>query len=561
MGRVVGHILFQIARIAAGVAFFCAALSLPVYFFGTDCALLDAAGNFKDSPAKVVKAYLDTSKPSVAMFLASATDLSDETFSAAEKSFKKNPKMRAAGGDEPFFEAFYSTLGIDPSAPKQSCFYEILALTEHRKKLYEFLAQSDFETVRRIIALRDMNPSIFPPVSSAAGAPLSSAILTSALLTQSGFATPALVRSISDLISRAEDSDTEPFERFGMSILSFSKRLDWVELGLLVSQFDSTESLYDFALIVQQSPSEADARALIAYVFLCGNPSAAADYLRGRPEKYRKAFSYALCRGEGALDLLFELDKPLYRPSALSRALKHLGLPVFGSALDSACARNPQLFLVVKTLLCILAGYLIVRGLLNLAVPRRDTPKWFSPLSLMRGLFEGTLFAIVVFAFLEPVMFKADVAPKAVQAPVFSLSKIVNTVKDEGMKFEMDSTNIMVLVIFFLLQFIIYVIGLIKISSIRRSGVSAKVKLELLGNESELFDMGLYVGLWGTVLSLVMLSLGIVEASLMTAYMSTLFGILFTAILKIINVRSYRRKLIMECSRAAAAADTVQKRQ
>ena len=552
MGRV-GHILFQIARVVAGVALLCAALSMPVYFFGADISVLDAAGKFKDSPSKVVRAYLDTSKPSAAMFLASATGLSDETFSEAEKSFKNNPSMRVAGGKEPFFEAFYSTLNIPQSAMKPSCFYEVLALAEHRKKLYEFLSQSDYEIVRRIIALREMNPSVFPPVASAAGAPLSSAILTSALLIQSGFASPALVRSVSDCVSSAEDSDTEPFERFGMALLSFSKRLDWIELGLLVSQFDSVESLYDFAMVVQVSPSEEDARALIAYTLLCDNPSAAADYLRGRPAKYRKAFSYALSRGEGALDLLFNLDMPLYRDSAFSRLLKRAGLPLFGGALDAACARNPHVFLILKTLLCVLAGYLILRGIFNLIVPKRDTPKWFSTLSLLRGFFEGSLFAIIIFAFLEPVMFKADIDPKAAQAPVFSLSKIVNSVKDEGMKFEMDSTTTMVLAIFFLLQFIIYVIGLIRISSIKRSGVSSKVKLDLLNNESDLFDMGLYVGLWGTVLSLVMLSLGIVEASLMTAYMSTLFGILFTAILKIVNVRSFRRKLIIECSRQDTA--------
>jgi len=54
------------------------------------------------------------------------------------------------------------------------------------------------------------------------------------------------------------------------------------------------------------------------------------------------------------------------------------------------------------------------------------------------------------------------------------------------------------------------------------------------------------VGLSGTVASLVMLSLNIVQASLVAAYASTLFGIIVTALLKIVHIRAYRRTLILE---------------
>jgi hypothetical protein len=42
-----------------------------------------------------------------------------------------------------------------------------------------------------------------------------------------------------------------------------------------------------------------------------------------------------------------------------------------------------------------------------------------------------------------------------------------------------------------------------------------------------------------------MVAIGLVEASLMAAYASTLFGILFVALLKVLHLRPYRRKLIM----------------
>jgi O-antigen/teichoic acid export membrane protein len=84
------------------------------------------------------------------------------------------------------------------------------------------------------------------------------------------------------------------------------------------------------------------------------------------------------------------------------------------------------------------------------------------------------------------------------------------------------------------------------VAEIRRQFVSSELKLRLLDNEEHMFDAGLYVGLGGTVLSLVILALGVVKPGLMAAYSSTLFGILFVAILKICHVRPYRRQLILE---------------
>jgi hypothetical protein len=48
---------------------------------------------------------------------------------------------------------------------------------------------------------------------------------------------------------------------------------------------------------------------------------------------------------------------------------------------------------------------------------------------------------------------------------------------------------------------------------------------------------------------LILVAIGIVEASLMAAYASTLFGILFVAMLKVMHLRPYRRKLILEQGR------------
>ena len=95
----------------------------------------------------------------------------------------------------------------------------------------------------------------------------------------------------------------------------------------------------------------------------------------------------------------------------------------------------------------------------------------------------------------------------------------------------------------FLAQVAIYYYSLLKIADIKKQKGSPDLKLKLLENEENLFDAGLYVGLGGTVCSLILLVIGVLNASLIAAYASTLFGILFVAVLKIFNVRPLRNKL------------------
>ena len=93
-----------------------------------------------------------------------------------------------------------------------------------------------------------------------------------------------------------------------------------------------------------------------------------------------------------------------------------------------------------------------------------------------------------------------------------------------------------------------------KLAEIRRQTLPSKLKLRLLENEEHLFDAGLYFGFVGTVLSLVMVSLGVGKFSLMAAYSSTSFGIIFVSILKIFHVRPYRRRLILDADMAESEA-------
>ena len=118
----------------------------------------------------------------------------------------------------------------------------------------------------------------------------------------------------------------------------------------------------------------------------------------------------------------------------------------------------------------------------------------------------------------------------------------------------MNPTIILTLLVFFVLQALIYMACIVKLAEIRRQRVPPRMKLKLLENEDHLFDAGLYLGFVGTIISLIIASMGLVKFSLMAAYSSTSFGIIFVVIFKIFHLRPARRKLLLEAEAEATGA-------
>jgi hypothetical protein len=110
----------------------------------------------------------------------------------------------------------------------------------------------------------------------------------------------------------------------------------------------------------------------------------------------------------------------------------------------------------------------------------------------------------------------------------------------------MNQLSLLALLLFFVLQGLLYLASLFKLAEIRRQRVLPRMKLKLLENEDHLFDAGLYLGFVGTIISLILVSMGVIKPSLMAAYSSTSFGIIFVSIFKILHLRPARRRLLLE---------------
>jgi hypothetical protein len=115
----------------------------------------------------------------------------------------------------------------------------------------------------------------------------------------------------------------------------------------------------------------------------------------------------------------------------------------------------------------------------------------------------------------------------------------------------MDSSTLLSVGLFASLQVVMYFICLVKIRDVARQPVSPLVKLKLMENEENLFDGGLYVGIAGTATALVLQVLGVIQANLLAAYASNLFGIICVALVKIRHVRAFKRELILEAQAEA----------
>jgi hypothetical protein len=110
----------------------------------------------------------------------------------------------------------------------------------------------------------------------------------------------------------------------------------------------------------------------------------------------------------------------------------------------------------------------------------------------------------------------------------------------------MNPKSLITIALFFVLQGLLYVACLVKLAEIRRQKVPPRVQIKLLENEEHLFDGGLYLGFAGTIICLILVSLGVIEQSLMAAYSSTSFGVIFVCSFKIFNLRPVRRNFLMQ---------------
>jgi hypothetical protein len=232
----------------------------------------------------------------------------------------------------------------------------------------------------------------------------------------------------------------------------------------------------------------------------------------------------------------------------------------FGAFYDWAadyCWRTPGFALIIKWLLFLAAGYFIATALhfARPAVSALEQPLQVSGFHVAREVLFALGFLLVVLLLSEPFLSQGSQKvemPFRVRLPTVGNAVPAGTASVKSSQSLMKDTNaLLTLLLFFVLQALLYASCVFKLAEIRRQRVPTRMKLRLLENEDHLFDAGLYLGFAGTIISLILVSLGYIKPSLMAAYSSTSFGIIFVSVFKIFHLRPARRKMLLEAESSA----------
>ncbi len=526
------------------------ALLVPAHFLAMDAAVIESAGKGRagaSTPTLVEEGitFLSVEKLGPAKILQRAAQSegvprSDLLAVGITQFTRENPSLVALGGAVPLLEA----VDLAPrNATEPIPIVDLVARRVAREKALKFLQQSRRPGVQHILQNRALTNTVhFPPAMSSSGQALDAAIITAALLYQGDHFTPTFRDAFEYLAMHANrGADPGSLELIYLDLLSLGRRLDWVSLTELVKQVDDIATLRDLA---EAARSREEALANIySAVVLSRNASGVAKYLTQYSETGLNDLRFALRHGRGAVELLLkEQQRVHYAGRVRQKVVAYDPFGAFFYEMIPAVLKSHVGALLLKYLFLGLGALCLARaiGFVTATLEHRFGMRFAAD-----SVF-ALAFAFVVALAIEPFVGapSQNILPLRLQLPLLASAATaakIQTITGPYMK-QLSLTS---LVVFFVIQALIYVWCLTKLAEIRRQPVAPRMKLKLLENEDQLFDAGLYVGFVGSVISLILMSIGIGKISMM-AYASTSFGIIFVSVLKIFHVRPLRRRLIME---------------
>ncbi len=520
---------------------------LPVNVKSLNTALLRVAGQGTPSVAGFGRELLDLDKPGPAALVLEAArkagDPSANALGAVFASFaQKHPDMMLWGGWDVALEPLLANRNAASSAESQPVL-KFMVMQQSRDNLRRYLAVSRLPGVQTVLKTGELTTTQrFVPANRPGGQPLDAVILLTAYLWQTEHLSAGLQREVRALAETAVQSgQMGELEDFYLDILTLGQRLNWVQLAELLRTTNSLGTVGQFAHLARIAPEH------LAVIYTAALMTRSADgvarylitYGRTGAEQLQLALSY----GQGAVEQLVQRQVPVTRGAGPEIE--------FGAAF---ALRHPELALIGK--------YAAFLGGIFLLLKAVDLRLFFPVESALRDAFPrmgsgviAIILTFIFFVFSEPFLLKAAPLSEykikltipivgAVAAPAAAVSNPPNN---------MDLSTILSITIFAAIQVGMYVICLLKISEVARQAVPAPTKLRLMENEENLFDGGLYIGIAGTATALVLQVLGLIDANLLAAYSSNLFGIVCVALVKIRHVRPYKRELILEIQQGAAA--------
>ncbi|HUA39380.1 MAG TPA: hypothetical protein VMA35_13390 [Candidatus Sulfopaludibacter sp.] len=543
-----------------GLALLACGLLVPMHLRAVDAGVLERAGRNGPALLEEGKTLIREQKLGTAQMLVQAARLEafpgwDRLDQLIASRAQQNPAALAWGNDTRVEKLF--AVNVSTSKAGAGPFTDFIVRQENRAAALASLNHSSQSAVQELMRSRSLTRTVLlPPSGSASGQAFDAAVSLCGLLSDNGHLTVSLNRRISALAEQAnQGGDTRPLEEVLMDFLSLGERFNWDQLVTFVAQIPDPGTLNQLAGEARNAGTQLP--VLFAAVELSGKPVAVAGYLAKFSETGLKDLGASLAYGGAGVGELAQRGQRFYRPDWERRvtAFESVG-NLFYRAADYGW-QQPQLALAAKWLAYLLAGFLLAAALhfARPAVSPLERPLQVRGFHLVREFLFSLGFLFVVLLLSEPFLaqesqkggFSFRLLPLTTGGVVpAGIAGIQQTI--------MNPIILLTLLLFFVLQALLYTACLVKLAEIRRQRVPPRMKLRLLENEDHLFDAGLYLGFVGTIISLIVASMGLVHFSLMAAYSSTSFGIVFVVIFKIFHLRPARRKLLLEAEAEAPGA-------
>lgn len=533
------------AWILLGAALVALAWFFPINLGSIPPALLATAGEGTPSLSDYGRQLLEREKLGPAALFAAAAKRAgdpqvDRLAAQLAEAANRQPAQVPWGGWDPFLDPLFK-LNENTGRAESTPVLTFFITAEARTALRHYLENSRSMGVQALLRTREVGVTTqFVPVKSAGGQTLDAVILLAALLYQGEHLSAPLQRDLRNLAEVAAGRlDMGELEEVYLDLLSLGKRLDWVQLSEMLRRTDDRKTLHEYAHLARVAPD--DFAVIYAAALFSGSADQVATYLLQFGKTGLGDLTLAAHDGQGAVQALLRQQVPVNRA-------RELVLP----EVAQLSLRYPTAALAVKWLGFFLGAFALLRGFDRLIVGSLLGERHFVTIAVIAALCAG-----LVIVFTEPFLFKtAPPSEFAFRLAVPVLAAITDPASLTTVEptLAMDTSTLLSIGLFALLQIGWFLICLRKISEISRSPVTPLIKLKLMENEENLFDGGLYLGIAGTASALVLQVLGVIQPNLLAAYSSNLFGIVCVALIKIRHVRPFKRQLILDSQAVPVAA-------
>jgi len=519
----------------AGAVTLAAGLLLPVRFYALEEKVLLAAGRGTPSLADLAASLLNSEHLGAGLrlaLLAQSMDLpgGSETVASARTILSSRRDLTWLGTRDPRLEQVLATSGLafEKNVNTPPAVLTLLLREPVRLRLRQTLKANPSPGVQSILSSLDLKP--LPPLLPAnqpGGQPLEAVTLLAAQLLDTAAFSPALASELKTAAYAAnEERSLKPLQPALLAFLSLSRRLDYDSLRELVGGVQTLAAL-DWLSGQVRSPAEPGDLLLAAALW-----SGPVDRLTRLPESSKKPWavlSSTLSAGRGSLELLVQRR-----------------CPVFSNPIRIPDNLVPWILLwekpllLLRAVLLVLGSWFVVKALWSFLHPTSpENPGPWRPAPILA---QAVLLAFLMGSLPEPAVTRTKPLPTYRLSLALPASSVKMT---KTPHFSMEPTNVITLVIFLTIQIAVYRVCVRRIRQIETGPGDSTLKLRLLENEDNLFDSGLYVGIGGTAIALVLQVLGVIQPSLLAAYSSNLFGITCVALIKIFHVRACKQRLLL----------------